>query len=226
MAVQVQSFNQGDWLKWEHVDHRFSRDEVVLAPGQSNILTGTVLGQLNNSVTDQAVVTPAAANAGKGVLTMDATTPILTGAQPGAYVVKCTTAAAGAGTFTVYDPHGNSLGTITVGGTAFATQIKFTIADGTPDFAVNDQFSIVVGPEIPATVKALNLSASDGTQNAAGVLLYSTDATSGAVKTTMIAREAVVSSFGLTWPAGITQAQQDAAVAQLAAKGIQVRQSA
>jgi len=42
----------------------------------------------------------------------------------------------------------------------------------------------------------------------------------------MIAREAVLSSYGLTWPAGITQAQQDAAVAQLGAKGIQVRQGA
>jgi len=31
MSVQVQSFNQGDWLKFEHVDHRFSRDQVVLA---------------------------------------------------------------------------------------------------------------------------------------------------------------------------------------------------
>jgi hypothetical protein len=225
MAVQVQAFNQGDWLKWEQGDHRFSRDEVVLAAGQANILNGTVLGQ-QTLTGDLVTVVPAGTNTGKGILTMDATTPILTGAQPGTYVVKCTTAAAGAGTFTVYDPHGNSLGTITVGSTAFATQVKFTIADGTPDFAVNDQFSIVVGPGIPATVKALNLSASDGTQNAAGILLYDTDATSGAVKTTMIAREAVLSSHGLTWPAGITEAQQDAAVAQLAAKGIQVRQSA
>jgi hypothetical protein len=156
---------------------------------------------------------------------MDATTPILAGAQPGAYVAKCTTVAAGGGTFTVTDPKGNVLGTVAVGA-SFATQVKFVIADGTPDFILGDQFSIEVGPISPATVTALNLGASDGTQNAAGVLLFTTDATSGAVKTTMIAREAVLSLHGLTWPAGITQVQQDAAVAQLAAKGIQVRQSA
>jgi len=224
MSVQVQSFNQGDWLKWEHVDHRFSRDEVVLAAGQANVLTGTVLGQ--QTLTGNLVtVVPAGTNTGKGVLTMDAASPLLAGAQAGAYVAKCTTAAANGGTFTVTDPKGNVLGTVAVGAT-FATQIKFVIADGAPDFILGDQFSIEVGPISPAVVTALNLAASDGTQNAAGVLLFTTDATSGAVKTTMIAREAILSSFGLTWPAGITQAQQDAAVAQLATKGIQVRQSA
>jgi hypothetical protein len=224
MAVQVQAFNQGDWLKWEHVDHRFSRDEVVLAAGQANILNGTVLGQ-QTLTGDLVTVVPAGTNTGKGILTMDAASPLLASAQAGAYVAKCTVAAANGGTFTVTDPKGNVLGTIAVGAT-FATQVKFVIADGAPDFVVGDQFSIEVGPVAPATVVPLNLGASDGTQNAAGVLLFTTDATSGAVKTTMIAREAVLSSYGLTWPAGITQAQQDAAVAQLAAKGIQVRQSA
>jgi hypothetical protein len=224
MAVQVQAFNQGDWLKWEHVDHRFSRDEVVLAAGQPNVLTGTVLGQ-QTLTGDLVTVVPAGTNTGKGILTMDAASPLLAGAQAGAYVVKCTVAAANGGTFQILDPHGVSLGTIAVGA-IFATQVKFVIADGAPDFVVGDQFSIEVGPVAPATVVALNLAAADGTQNAAGVLLFTTDATAGAVKTTMIAREAVLSSYGLTWPAGITQAQQDAAVAQLAAKGIQVRQSA
>jgi hypothetical protein len=223
MSVQVQSFNQGDWLKFEHVDHRFSRDEVVLAMGQSNILTGTVLGQ-KTAGADLLEVVPNGRNTGQGVLTMDPTTPLLAGALPGVYVATCTVAAAGAGTFQVTGPTGAVLGNVTVGGAAFATLIKFTIADGAPDFVVGDFFSIEVGPISPATVVVLNPAASDGTQNAAGVLLFTTDATAGAVKTVMIAREAVLSSFGLTWPAGMTQAQQDAAVAQLAAKGIMVRQ--
>jgi hypothetical protein len=222
MAVQVQAFNQGDWLKWEHVDHRFSRDVVMLAAGQANVLNGTVLGQ-QTLTGDLVTVVPAGTNTGKGVLTMDATTPVLAGAQPGAYVAKCTVPAVNGGTFQVTDPRGNVLGTVAVGAT-FATQVKFVIADGAPDFVVGDQFSIEVGPISPAPVVPLNLGASDGSQNAAGILLFTTDATSGAVKTTMIAREAVLSSYGLTWPAGMTQAQQDAAVAQLAAKGIQVRQ--
>jgi len=225
MAVQVQSFNQGDWLKWEHVDHRFSRDAVVLAAGQANILTGTVLGQ-KTAGADLVTVVPGGRNTGMGVLTMDATTPLLAGVLPGVYTATCTVASAGAGTFQVTAPNGTVLGTVTVGGAAFATQIKFTIADGAPDFVVGDQFSIEVGPISPATVVALNLGASDGSQNAAGILLFTTDATAVAVKTTMIAREAVLSSYGLTWPAGITEAQMDAAVAQLGAKGIQVRQGA
>ena len=224
MAVQVQAFNQGDWLKWEHVDHRFSRDAVVLAAGQSNILTGTVLGQ-KSAGADLIEVVPGGRNTGHGALTMDPTTPLLAGVLPGVYTATCTAAAVGGGTFTVTDPKGNVLGTVAVGAT-FATQVKFVIADGAPDFLVGDQFSIEVGPISPATVVALNLGASDGSQNAAGILLFTTDATAGAVKTTMIAREAVLSSYGLTWPAGITQAQQDAAVAQLGAKGIQVRQGA
>jgi hypothetical protein len=224
MAVQVQAFNQGDWLKWEHVDHRFSRDAVVLAAGQSNILTGTVLGQ-KSAGADLIEVVPGGRNTGHGVLTMDPTTPLLAGVLPGVYTATCTAAAVGGGTFTVTDPKGNVFGTVAVGAT-FATQIKFVIADGAPDFIVGDLFSIEVGPISPAIVVPLNLGASDGTQNAAGILLFTTDATAGAVKTTMIAREAVLSSYGLTWPAGITQAQQDAAVAQLGAKGIQVRQGA
>jgi hypothetical protein len=223
MSVQIQSFNQGDWLKWEQVDHRFSRDEVMLAAGQSNILTGTVLGQKTANA-DLLEVVPNGRNAGQGVLTMDPTTPLLAGALSGVYTATCTVAAAGAGTFQVTAPGGAVLGTVTVGGTAFATQIKFTIAVGGPDFVAGDFFSIEVGPISPASAVALNLTASDGSQNAAGVLLYTTDATAGAVKTTMIARGAVLSSFGLTWPAGITEAQMDAAVAQLAAKGIEVRQ--
>jgi hypothetical protein len=224
MSVQVQSFNQGDWLKWEHVDHRFSRDAVVLAAGQSNILTGTVLGQ-KSAGADLIEVVPGGRNTGHGVLTMDPSTPLLAGVLPGVYTASCTAAAVGGGTFTVTDPKGNVLGTVAVGAT-FATQIKFVIADGAPDFIVGDLFSIEVGPISPAIVVPLNLGASDGSQNAAGILLFTTDATAGAVKTTMIAREAVLSSYGLTWPAGITQAQQDAAVAQLGAKGIQVRQGA
>ncbi len=224
MAVQVQSFNQGDWLKWEEADHRLSRDEVILASGQANIRNGTVLGAVAPSGT-AIVVVPAGANVGKGVLTMDASTPVLAAGKPGAYIVKCTTASAGGGTFTVYDPQGNSVGTVVVGAT-FATQIKFVVAAGTPDFALNDFFTIEVGPVSPATVTALNLSGADGTQNAAGVLLYTTDATSAAVKTTMIAHHAILSAFGLTWPTGITQVQMAAAVAQLAAKGIMVRASA
>lgn len=49
----------------------------------------------------------------------------------------------GGGSFAVTDPDGNALGTGTVGN-AFAKQIAFTIADGTPDFIVGDGFDVTV----------------------------------------------------------------------------------
>jgi phage tail sheath protein FI len=50
---------------------------------------------------------------------------------------------AGGGVFSVTDPLGNALANATVG-VAYSTQIAFTIADGTPDFAVGDGFDVTV----------------------------------------------------------------------------------
>ncbi len=74
---------------------------------------------------------------------------------------------------------------------------------------------------------ALAPAASDGTEVAAGVLATDTDATlaerSDAV---LVARHAIVARNGLIWPAGITAPQKASAEAQLAARGVLVRESA
>ncbi len=44
-----------------------------------------------------------------------------------------------------------------------------------------------------------------------------------AVETIVLVRHAIVKRDGLVWPEGITQAQQDAVIAQLAGQGILVR---
>lgn len=224
MAVQVQTtLQQGQWLKFEEVLHNFSRDQVTLAAGQSNLLSGTVLGQSVDNVTS-VTVTPKVGNTGNGVFTADATTPVLAGAQVGTYTIRCTAAATNSGTFRVFDPNGFSLGDVVVGAT-FADQIKFSIADGATDFVVGDQFSFVVAAGT-GRVAALNLAGTDGTQNVAGVLIYDTDATSADAQCAMLARHAVVSDYGLIWPNGISGTQKAAAVAQLKAKGILVRTGA
>jgi hypothetical protein len=82
-----------------------------------------------------------AGNTGNGTLTVDATTPVLTGAQSGAYRAVCILAAANGGTFAVFDPAGVEIGRVAVGAT-FANQIKFVINDGATDFAVGDAFTI------------------------------------------------------------------------------------
>lgn len=74
---------------------------------------------------------------------------------------------------------------------------------------------------------ALVPAASDGTEVAVGVLATDADATladrSDAV---LVARHAIVARNGLIWPAGITAPQKAGAEAQLAARGVLVRESA
>lgn len=73
--------------------------------------------------------------------------------------------------------------------------------------------------------KPLDLAAVDGSQNAAGVLMYRRDALTGADtrRSVAIVRNADVNGKALTWPAGITVNQRKAAEAQLAATAVLVR---
>lgn len=93
-------------------------------------------------------------NTGNGTLTLDATTPRLAGAKQGVYRIRCTSASANSGTFTVTDPLGNTVGTYVVAAAAFSSDIKFTIADGSSDFVVGDGFDVTVTPYGTATAEA------------------------------------------------------------------------
>jgi hypothetical protein len=80
---------------------------------------------------------------GNGVLTLGV--PAYGGdVRPGAYLVTCTAIAANSGTFSVADPEGNIIGTVSGVGIAFDGEVKFTIADGSTDFALNDRFTLTV----------------------------------------------------------------------------------
>ena len=74
-------------------------------------------------------------------------------------------------------------------------------------------------------VKALDPSATDGSEVAAGVVLQSIDA-SAAEKTNglIVSRQAIVADHALVWPVAITTEEKTAAIAQLEAIGILVRQ--
>ena len=70
----------------------------------------------------------------------------------------------------------------------------------------------------------LNPSATDGSEQAAGILYAAVDASgSTAVDAVAIVRDAEVKGGELVWPGGITDAQKATAVAQLGATGIIVR---
>lgn len=81
-------------------------------------------------------------NTGTGLMTLGA--PAFTGGvKAGVYRVRAKTAAANGGVFSVVDPDGQVLADATVGN-AYASVVKFTIADGATDFAVGDGFDVTV----------------------------------------------------------------------------------
>ncbi|MGB9610783.1 MAG: head decoration protein [Bryobacteraceae bacterium] len=75
-------------------------------------------------------------------------------------------------------------------------------------------------------VTQLAPAASDGSETAAGVLLNPVDASTGDKPGVIIARHAICSDKGLVWPASITGPQKAAALSQLKALGILVREGA
>ena len=107
-----------------------------------------------------------------------------------------------------------------------------------PNLYSRDRVTVASGQNLPlGTVlgivtasgkyKQIDPSAEDGTQVAAGVLLQACDATlidrdDGLV----VARHAVVAHHALAWPDAITTAEKLAAIAQLKALGVLVRQGA
>jgi hypothetical protein len=68
--------------------------------------------------------------------------------------------------------------------------------------------------------------ASDGSETAAGVLVHSVDASAADQPGVIIARHAICSDKGLVWPGSITGPQKAAAINQLKALGIVVREGA
>jgi hypothetical protein len=73
----------------------------------------------------------------------------------------------------------------------------------------------------------LDLDASDGSQNAAGILLLDATAESGADKQAVaIVRHAIVNEDQLTWPVGATSPEKATALAALKALGIVAREGA
>lgn len=74
---------------------------------------------------------------------------------------------------------------------------------------------------------ALDPQASDSTAQAVGVLAFPVDASLiDREDAVLIARHAIVAARALVWPPGITAPQKSQAIADLAALGVLVRQSA
>lgn len=219
MATYTELNRVGDWLRGELDGQalRYSRENITVLAGSGSeraLTSGMVLGKITKGAATGAAV---AGNTGNGTITAAPT--VGAAAKVGVYRLVCIEPATDLGKFTVQDPDGILIGVATVG-TEFTTHLTFTIADGSTDFASGDSFTITVAAGSGKWVQ-LALAGTDGSEDAAGVLVLDATAPDGIdVTAAAIVRDAVVVSDKLTWPSGITTNQKNTALAQLAALGI------
>ncbi len=218
MPEIIEQNNLSDVLKWEQ-EKRYSREALTIAMAEVLVL-GEVIGRklLDIPLTGTAD----AGNTGNGTMT-----GVVGGSQTmdGTYTLTCVSAAANAGAFAVMAPDGAALPDATVGVAYTNAQLNLILNDGATDFAVGDIFTVVVAKGDGSAV-ALDLTAVDGTQIAAGFVIAAYDATAAAVAGVAVVRDAVIDPDNLVWPAGITADQTAAALDQLAGRGIVTRAAA
>lgn len=140
MATLTKAPTEGDLLKFD-LDKNYTREVVWLLAGTDYGL-GSVLGEISSGTASSAAKT---GNTGIGTLVLDATTPVLSGAKVGTYVVSFISLTS----FTLTDPLGDIIGTYAIGGvdTNAATvenEIKFVLTQGGTAFAIGDGFDVTV----------------------------------------------------------------------------------
>lgn len=222
MSVLTEGKYVGDWLKGETQNPTdYSREVITILAGSGSaraLTSGMVLAK----ITKGAATSSAFTGSGGGTITANPT--VLAAAKVGVYRATCVLAGA-TGKFMIQDPDGITIGYATVG-TEFSTHLTFTIADGTPDFAVGDYCSITVAAGSGKWVQ-YDEDGLLGSEDAAGILLLNATAADGADgEGVAIVRDAVVSANGIVWPATADTNEKAAATAQLAALGILVREAA
>lgn len=124
-----------------------SRDNVIVASGQ-NLKAGQVVARINKGVGGMAI--PTVVGTGNGTMTALYAGPDI---ESGNYVVKCKTAAANGGVFSVTSPSGKILPDATVGTPYRSRHLNFLLNDGSADFVVNDTFTVAVAAGTSATIR-------------------------------------------------------------------------
>jgi hypothetical protein len=219
----TEHLHEGGWIVAEDECSYYCRQEITIIDTAA-LISGTVVAKRAVPAGMTAAVTADAGNAGNGVFTIHAVTPLDSKAINGRYQVIFRGTGATA-PFDVMDPNGVMVDAGAVG-TEFNDQIRFTIADGGTDFAVGDRFFVDVVRESDTDEiwGALDFAATDGLQSAAGILFTEIDVGTGSRRAVVFVRgPAVARSADLTWPAGATATQKASAVQQLLALGIVLR---
>ena len=153
-----------DILKYE-ADNLYSREVVTVKSGEV-LPIGQVLGKIKLGT---APNTGAATSGNTGAGTCTSVTAGVK-AKQGTYTLKCIHPVAGAGIFSVEDPDGEALPDAVAGVAYVNEQINFTLNDGSPDFALGDEFTIAIAAGA-STVVGIDPTAVDGSQDAYGVLI-------------------------------------------------------
>lgn len=177
---------------------RYSRADEILITGQ-NLLIGSVCGKITLSI-------PTTGTLGSG--TKGTCTAVTGGTHTtlGTYKATCTTAneEAVAGVWRIEAPNGDVLGDLTVtageAGTGSFTdpQINLTINYATGYNSVGDYFNIAV-TDGSLKLTALDWTAVNGAQKAAGILLDDYDATDADVNCVAMVRDAIIAKSYLVW---------------------------
>ena len=144
--------------------------------------------------------------------------------ESGVWVLECISCSANEGDCKVTRPDGTIAATLTAATQYTTTDFDFTLADGATDWAVGDKVYITVGDN---KVTALDLSKTDGSSVAAGILINDYTAPDGTDLTAVaIVRDAILAANKISWPSGITTEQKAAGVEQLKSVGILVQEGA
>lgn len=224
MTVFTEGRHAGEGLLSEATRNR-SRERATIPAGTGVIAPGTVLGRIVND--GDVAVTVAQPGGGKGELTL-AEPAYGPGVKAGVYRVVFVESATDAGTFVIEDPDGITVGTGTVAVAVETGPLRFTIADGDPDFAAGDVIAVTVaidagsGGYVPSPDAVAE--GAEGAEVAVAIAIHGANATTAAQQIAIIARDAEWNGHTLTFDATVDDADKRAAkVAQLAAQGIIVR---
>lgn len=230
MAFVTEGKYTSDWLKMEH-PNGFCREVITILGGTGgnarNLRTGMVLGKATKGA---ATATAGAGNTGgSGTI---ASVTVSAGAKLGVYHLVCIEPGANAGIFSVEDPDGINLGVATVGVEFSAGGLTFTITDAT-DFVAGDSFIITVAAGTGKYVQ-FNQDGTTGIEAAAGILICDANGEPAVVApdgtdiqaVALVRGPAIVNANQITWPSDIEAGEKAAAVAQLEALGIRVREGA
>lgn len=221
MTTSTEANYLNDLLKWE-MENNQSREQVTVKAAESLVM-GEVVGKIMKSCPTTG--TKDAGNTGAGTCTGVSAGTL---AQIGTYTLEVVTAPSTStglgGEIQVLAPDGSILPPAEVGTAYTNGQINFTVNDTGADFIVGDKFTIAIVAG-SGEIVALSLTAVDGSQDAYGIMIDAYGATA-AVQGVAIVRDAQIEASYLTWPSGASNAQKNAALAQLAEKGIVQRYDA